>query len=188
MTGAWPTLIVLVAAGLAIAAVALDTVIAGAPPMPLMPAARDVVVRLLAARAKGPVYDLGAGWGGVAFDLARRRPDLTVVAVERAVLPLVVLWLRRLVTRRRNLTVLWADVHRLDLKFAGGLYAYLNRPAMKRLAARLRHTAPAGIPVVSAGFTLPGWTPERILPVPASLLSPEVFLYRVPGLRDTDAV
>ena len=65
------------AAGIALGAlsVIVYTLRYGISPMPTSPRVRRVLLGLLPEDPGGPVAELGAGWGTLAFPLARRWPD-----------------------------------------------------------------------------------------------------------------
>ena len=70
---------------LALAAIVLvlgGTLRTGVPPMPTSSGVRACMFDLSKDVAPATVFELGAGWGGLATALARRWPEAKVVAVE----------------------------------------------------------------------------------------------------------
>lgn len=170
----------LVALGLALAAIGsigFHTVVTGISPMPSSRRARRAIMDLLPAAAGGPIFELGAGWGGLALELARRYPDSAVLALERSPLPWLVCRLRA--WRATNLEVWRVDFHRVPLADAALLVCYLYPGAMARLAPKLAAELRPAALVVSNGFAVPGWRPAAIRPVD-DLFGTSVYLYSIP--------
>ena len=68
-----------------------STVITGSSPMPTSPRVRRTMMAVLPERLPGApnaqIYELGSGWGGMAFALARRYPRHLVTGLEISPLP-----------------------------------------------------------------------------------------------------
>lgn len=169
------TLIVLLAVGLLIVVYALRT---GVPPMPTGPGARAAMLRLLPARVDGTVYDLGSGWGGLAFALARRYPDNPVVGIELSPLPWLFSRAMLAVRPRPNLRFRRADMLAVPLSDAGAVACYLIPGAMQRLAPKLAADLRPGTVLVSYCFAVDGWTPEAAAVEPDAGPMP-VYRYRI---------
>ena len=71
------------------------TLITGSPPAPSSRRLRAAMLGLLPGEIEGTILELGAGWGNLAFALARRYPAARVVGYERSPLPWLAsrLWL-----------------------------------------------------------------------------------------------
>ena len=80
------------------------TVITGVPPMPthrrVVPVMFEMIPKEWTPRV---AYDLGCGWGQLAFQLATRFPDTKVIGIELSPLPWAFCKLRQVVQRRPNL-------------------------------------------------------------------------------------
>jgi len=63
----------------------------GTPPLPSSPAVKRAMLAALPVKLEGTVYDLGSGWGGMAFALARRYPGCRVTGFEVSPLPWIAL-------------------------------------------------------------------------------------------------
>lgn len=151
------TLIVLLLAGALIVGYALRT---GVPPMPTGPGARAVMLRLLPDRVDGTIYDLGSGWGGLAFALARRYPDNPVVGLELSPLPWLFARTLLMLLPRRNLRFRRTDLLAEPLTGAGAVVCYLMPGTMRRLAPKLATELRPGTAVVAYSFALDGWRPD----------------------------
>lgn len=156
----------LFAALAAIGAVFWATLATGSPPGPTSPVLRRAILEVLPARLPAPqppslpggtVYELGSGWGGLAFALARHYPDHPVIGIEASVLPWAVSRLRLLVRPQKNLSFRRADFHGADLSGASLVTCYLMPDAMPKLAAKLDAELKPGALVLANTFALPGW-------------------------------
>jgi len=127
--------------------------------------------------APAVVYELGAGWGGLALALARRFPGARVVAVEASPLPWMVCRLRAALSGPDNLEVRLGDALKAELADADLAVCFLCPPAMAKLAPRLDEVLRPGAHVLSNSFALPGWTPAREARVD-DLHRSAVYLYR----------
>jgi SAM-dependent methyltransferase len=170
----------LVALALAAAAATLAAFFAtGVAPLSAPPAARRALLELLAPHAdvlaRGTVYDLGCGFGGTLFALARAHPAARFVGIELSPIPFAIARLRAV--GRRNVEVRFGDFFRRPLGDAACVVCYLMLRPMARLAAKLDAEVAAGTPVAALGFLFRGRAPEATRRVPA-VFPMEVALYR----------
>lgn len=170
-------LLVLLVGGLLILGYALRT---GVPPMPSGAGARAVMTGLLPQRIEGTIYDLGSGWGGLAFALARRFPNNRVVGIELSPLPWLYARCLLFVSRRRNLEFRRADMMTVSVSDAGAALIYLMPGPLHRLAPKLREELPLGSVVISYSFAVGNWPPDCVVLEPQSGPLP-VYRYRAPG-------
>lgn len=168
-------LVTLLAGGLLIVAYALRT---GVPPMPTGPGTRAVMLQLLPETVEGTVYDLGSGWGGLAFALARRYPANRVVGIELSPLPWLFARTMLMLRPRPNLEFRRAELMTVALSDAGAIVCYLMPGTMRRLAPKLAKELRPGTPVVAYSFAFDGWRPDAAVLAPESGPLP-VYRYTV---------
>lgn len=170
----WGALAAVVLAGGSLVYFTLRT---GISPMPSNRLQRQAVLAA-AGEPAGPIYELGAGWGSLAFALADRFPQAPVVAFELSWLPFAVMRLRQALRPRQNLTLRRADFLKVPLGEAQLLVCYLFRGGMEALKLKLEREAAAGAQLISHTFAVHGWTPvsERALP---DFYRTHVFVYRL---------
>ena len=168
------------AAGIALGAlsVIVYTLRYGISPMPTSPRVRRVLLELLPDDPGGPVAELGAGWGTLAFPLARRWPERAVTAYEISPVPWLFMRCRQAVTPCRNLRVLRRDFFAADLRGTALVVCYLYPGAMSRLRAKFEAELPPGAVVLPHTFAVPGWVPETAVRAPDLYRTP-VYLYRI---------
>lgn len=160
----------------------------GTPPMPTSSRVRRALFQLLPVDPGGPVAELGAGWGTLAFPLAQRWPDRPVTAYEISPVPWLFTQCRQAVRPRCNLRILRRDIFTADLRGTALVVCYLHRGAMTCLRAKFEAELSPGAAVLTHTFAVPGWVPEAVIRAPDLYRTP-VYLYRIPvGFRQTPAM
>lgn len=144
----------------------------GISPMPTSPAAKRALLSLLPEKVEGDIYELGSGWGHLAFSLAYKYPKNHVIAYELSPFPFLLSWLIAKIFGPSNLTFHRKDFFTQDLSSASLIVVYLFPSAMQKLASQL----PEGATVVSNTFFLPGRTPARTLRL-NDLYHTQIILY-----------
>ncbi len=129
-----------------------------------MPSNRKVKRALLAhlpADQEGKIYELGSGWGGVAFLLAQRYPNCQIIAFEGSFVPYFCAKLLHQFYHYPNLTFLRKNFFDHSFEEASGIFCYLYPGAMERLKVKFEEELHPRTWVVSNTFAVPGWSPER---------------------------
>jgi hypothetical protein len=159
--------------------IVFHTLRTGISPMPSAPRVRRQLLSLVPEDLTGPVLELGAGWGSLAFALADHCPRAQVVAYELSPLPYAFCRLRQRLAPRPNLRLVRADFFHASFAGASAVVCYLFPGAMSRLGPKLSAELAPGALVLSHTFALRGWAPTRTL-VTADLYRTRVYLYVVP--------
>ncbi|MCW8952033.1 MAG: hypothetical protein OQJ87_00970 [Rhodospirillales bacterium] len=167
---------------LAIAVVLVYTIRTGAPPTPTSPKVRRALIDTIPPVGGDVICELGAGWGSLAFPLARRFPKSTVIAYELSPLPWLFIHIRRALSGPENLIVRHADFLGADLTDADIVVCYLGRTVMERLKPKLERELRDGSVVVSHTFAMTGWTAESEKRANDLYASP-ILVYRMPQNR-----
>ncbi len=167
----------------AMALIFISTLATGASPMPTSPVVRETILAVLPAEIDGPIYELGAGWGGLAMALAGRYRASPVRGFEVSILPWAFSRARLLVPRllareRPNLSFQLKNFLRADLSQAALVVCFLTPPIMEKLKPKLEAELQAGALVVSNTFAFRGWQPIDTRTVP-DVHATIVYLYRV---------
>lgn len=171
-------LAVLGAALVAMVLIFISTLATGASPMPTSSVVRETMLAALPTEIDGPIYELGAGWGGLALALAGRYPASPVRAFEVSILPWAFSRARLWVQGRANLSFQLKNFHRADLSQAALVVCFLTPPIMEKLKPKLEAELQAGALVVSNTFAFRGWRPIDTRTVP-DVHATNVYLYRV---------
>ncbi len=172
----WLALAVVLFAGASLVYFTLRT---GISPMPSNRLQRAAILEA-AGETRGPIYELGAGWGSLAFALADRFPNAPVVAFERSWIPFAVMRLRQAVRPRKNLSLRRADFLRAPLGEAQLFVCYLFRGGMEALKPKLAREAANGARLVTHTFSVHGWTPASAQTL-GDLYRTRVYVYRLPA-------
>lgn len=104
------------------------------------------------------IIDIGSGLGGLALDIAARRPDCQVEGIELAPLPWLVSRLRW--RSGANCRFLRGDYQALDFADYDVVFAYLSPAAMPQLWSKARAEMRPGTLLLSHEFTVPGTAPQ----------------------------
>ena len=148
-------------------------------PMPTSPKVKRVLLDALEQRTvRGRIFELGSGWGTLAFALARRFPRCDVLAFENSPVPYMVSRWRQALFPRPNLSLRRTDFLRFSLSDADAVVCYLYPGGMARLREPFERELRPGTLVISNTFAVPGWTPEQVVQA-ADLYRTKVFVYRV---------
>ena len=124
--------------------------------MPSSARARRAILSWIPADTTGEVFELGAGWGSLAFPIARHCPGAHVVAWEGSLVPYLVCRLRKLLWSAPNLTLRFGDFSEVDLSRASGVVTYLWTGGMAQLAPKLGRELKSGSWVISSTFAWHG--------------------------------
>ena len=163
----------------------------GVAPAPTSARVASAMMALIPPGLEGVVFELGSGWGTLAFPLARRLPRCTVRALEISPLPWLFSRLRHIVERSTNLSLRRADYRHVALDDAALVVCYLFPAAMADLKPKLEFPAAMadlkpkleaelkpGAYVLSNTFAVPGWRPEAVRRAD-DLYATTVYLYRM---------
>lgn len=124
----------------------------------------------------GIIYELGAGWGTLAFALAKKYPDLKVKAYETSPIPYYFCRLYNYLFPRPNLQFYRTDFFTVELKDASLIVCYLYPKAMEKLKEKLHSELKTGCVIVSHTFALPGTSPLYSLKTD-DLYNTKIYIY-----------
>ncbi len=171
----------------ALLSIVLSTIRNGISPMPSSPAARHTVAREIERLVHAGVLsehdtiiEAGSGWGHLAFHLARRFPQLSIVGMENSPLPLITSRLWRMQTIYANVRLSHSDLFRADYSEAKLIICYLYPGAMQCLQRAvmegLKLKASNECWLISVGFAIPNMTPVRTS-ISRDMYRTPVYLY-----------
>jgi len=152
--------------------------ITGISPVPSSRTSRKAILASLPENPSGTVYELGAGWGTLAFPLARRYPGKEVVAYELSPLPWLFMKLRWHLTGPRNLNIRRRNFLRANLASAGLIICYLHPQALEKLVPKLEKELASEALIISNTFHFPGWVPSFVQQL-EDTMCPELLFYQV---------
>lgn len=146
---------------LIIAIVFIPTLVTGSSPVPTSRKVRRTILKVLPERLPGPktgtIYDLGSGWGGMAFALADKYPNHQVIGYELSPLPWLMSRLHLWISGPKNLKFEITNYNRKSLSNAALVLCYLLPDPMEKLRPKLESELNSGVLVVSNTFAFRGW-------------------------------
>lgn len=148
----------------------------GISPMPTSYKVCQALFENLPQQCRGTIYELGSGWGTLAFPLARKYPHCMIIAYENSPIPYFYSKIRLLLTGHQNLLIMRADFFRKGLDDANLVICYLYPAAMVKLKDKFEKELPKGTLVVSHTFAVPGWKPQQIIEVP-DIYHSKIYFY-----------
>jgi Methyltransferase small domain len=149
----------------------------GITPMPTSRKTKNCLLLALPKTIKaGKIYELGAGWGTLAFPLAAHYPQNQVVAFENSPVPYLFSKGRALIDSHSNLAILKRNFFSISLEDAALVVCYLYPLAMTNLKEKFKKELKPGTWIISNTFAIPGWKPENIYQVP-DIYRTKIYLY-----------
>jgi hypothetical protein len=149
----------------------------GIGPMPSSKPAKICLMKSLPPIGKGKIFELGSGWGTLAFPIAHRFPDNIVVGFETSPIPYTFSKLRLWSSPLANLCFEKKDFYIVNFAEADLIVCYLYPGAMRLLKSKLEQELKKGTWVISNTFAIPGWTPQNIYEV-EDLYRTKIYLYK----------
>lgn len=145
--------------------------------MPTTLRVRREIIGLIPGLVPGKIVELGSGWGGICFALARDFPDRAVVGIENSIFPYLFSLIRQKFQRIPNLTLRRMNFFKSDFRDTALTVCYLSNPIMKNLAQKFKTELPVNSILISSTFFVPDWTPERIVDLEGRW-NTRIFVYR----------
>ena len=166
---------------LAIVSIIFYGVRLGITPMPSSRKAIATFIDLIPDSTDGKILDLGAGWGTLAYPIARRFPAAEVVGYELSPIPWLYSRIKGLFIRRPNLNLRRQSVFDAHLSDVDVVVVYLHPAAMRKLGPKFERELRPGAIVLSNTFPVPTWEPAQTIHLGKSWLSTsnDIYVYRV---------
>ncbi|KAF3361928.1 Uncharacterized protein PHSC3_001485 [Chlamydiales bacterium STE3] len=139
------------------------TFLYGISPMPTSTKVKKTLLKELPLNYEGILFELGSGWGTLAFPLAEKYPQAQVVAYEISWLPYLFCKGRQLFKRHKNLVFKREDFFKVSFTGTHFFICYLFPKAMERLNKKFRQEAASQTLIISHTFALPSQKPKRLI-------------------------
>jgi len=156
----------------------LYSLITGISPVSSILISRKKIIKTVSPKQKGYIYELGAGWGALAFPIARRCPESKVFAYDLSPVPWIFLKLRAFLFGPRNLKIERRNFFKDDISKASLVVCYLYQGAMVKLTSKLLMGLKPSATVISNTFEIPNWTPVAIQCF-EDVMCPQIFYYEM---------
>jgi len=140
------------------------------------PAVSEALATILAKENTRNFADIGAGLGSVVAPVAKKFPNLRIVALEKAPLPwLIGFWRCR---NLANVDVRLQNLWNCNLSEYGVVFAFLSPLVMVDIGEKVRQEMQAGSLFVSSSFAVPEWPPEEVVELGDRQKS-KLYCYRI---------
>jgi hypothetical protein len=120
--------------------------------------------------------EIGAGIATVVVPVAKKLPNLTVLALERAPLPWLIAYFR--CCKLNNVELRLKSFWHMNLHDCDVVFAFLSPAIMTQLAEKLEREMRVGSLFVSSSFPILEWRPENIIQLPDRQKT-RLFCYRI---------
>lgn len=167
---------ILVILGVVTALIVVYAIRLRAVPMPSGRKARNEIISYL-PKESCRVTDFGSGWGDLAINIARARPDITVTGIELSPLPYAVSRIRARLAQLENLSLVRADFRKHDQNPGDVVVCFLDPRVMADVGDVLNQRMTPGGIVISRAFAIPDW--QAFGEVPMQSGSDMLYLYRM---------
>lgn len=158
------------------ATIVWGSVRSGISPMPSSKQARDAMLKMSDETEKGPIYELGCGWGNLLIPLARQHPERKIVAYELSLLPWLSCLILKAVLGLNNIKLYRQNFLQADLSQAAVLVCYLFPAGMQALEKKINSEKISIEYVISNNFALPSHTAIQTVQLNDLYKSP-IYLY-----------
>lgn len=143
--------------------------------MPISRKGKKALFKNLPNRKRGKIYELGSGWGGMAFSLAKQYPHLRVEAYELSFIPWLWSEIRKFFCKCPNLSFFRKDFFLIQLEEDSLIVCYLFPRAMVCLEEKIESMSLTSL--VSFAFSMPRSFPEKVIEV-GDLFSSRIYFYK----------
>lgn len=148
----------------------------GIVPMPSSFKAKSCLLKTLPKITEGKIYELGSGWGTLAFPISNKYPDSQVIGYETSTIPYAISCGLKRVYPSPNLTFIKKDFFKISLDDAALIVCYLYPEAMRVLKTKFEDELKPGTWIISNTFAIPGWAAEQIFEV-NDIYRTKIYLY-----------
>lgn len=170
--------IVVIAAG----SIIIHTLINGISPMPSSPRMkRALLIVLQELDIQGKIFELGSGWGTLAFPIASKFPHCEVKAYENSPVPWLFSIALKNILSYKNLTFIRGDMFNASLSEADAIITYLHPEAMRRLKVKFEAELKKNALIICNTFAVPGWKPEKMYRM-KDIYRSKIYIYRIYSL------
>lgn len=150
----------------------------GISPMPTSSLVAAELLSALPENIDGPIYELGAGWGTLAFPLAKKYPLNHIKAFENSLVPYCFCCLRKIIFPQQNLSFYRSDFFKSPLNDASLVICYLFPKAMSKLKPKINLELQPCTLIVSNTFSIPGLKPLKIIELP-DIYHSKIYIYSI---------
>lgn len=149
----------------------------GISPMPTTVKAKKILLSNLPEKIEGTIYELGSGWGTLAFALADKYPHCKIIGYENSHVPFLFSKIKQYFSKKDNLVFKRKDFFIVGLENSTMIVCYLYPKAMQRLKAKFETELREGTWVISHTFSIPNWKAYRCIDI-HDIYHSKIYIYR----------
>lgn len=149
----------------------------GISPMPTSLKAKKAILEHLPPHLEGTIYELGSGWGTLAFALAKKYPRCTIIGYETSLIPYLFTVVKLFFLKKNNLILKRQDFFIVGFHSATMIVCYLYPGAMQQLKGKFEAELKKGTWVISNTFSIPNWKYEKSIEV-QDIYKSKIYFYR----------
>ena len=143
-------------------------------PMPSSSAHRAALISYIEKVNPLHIVDLGSGWGGLLFHVAKKFPHTQCVGIENCLLPFLFAWIKSKIYRFPNVTFYYTSFFKVDLSSFDMCILYQSYSGMERITKKLETLH--NVNVVSIDFAIRGKRPINKIAC-KGIFAPIVYCY-----------
>lgn len=149
----------------------------GISPMPSSSLAKEEMIKKIPINA-ARIYELGSGWGGLAFRISKDYPQAVLSGFEISFFPWLVSKIIGAVKQNAHLTFYRKNFYNESFHHADVIVCYLYPGAMEKLKIKFEKELQPGTWVISNTFAVPGWVPHEVVRL-KNLWKTEILIYKI---------
>ena len=147
----------------------------GIGPMPSSRKQKQLMIRSIPGDMEGSIFELGSGWGSLAFLAARRFPQCRIIGYENSPIPFL---FSKIIYRSSNLRYERKDFLHVSLSGAAVILCYLYPGGMERLKPKLETELKPRSWIITNTFAVPGWQPHAVAEV-NDVYRSKIYVYKL---------
>jgi len=146
------SLMILAVAILAAISIIYYTFCNGIAPMPSSKKVRDEIAKMVSEEKV--VYELGCGFGHLAFAIAKKNPECEVIGIENSLVPYLCAILFRKLLRINNLRIIYGDFWQIDFSQMEAIVTYQYRAGVQKLYTKMLNETQFGVKFITNTFAI----------------------------------
>lgn len=155
------------------------TLITGISPMPSSGNIKKDILEFIEKEGTGKtIYELGSGWGNLAFSISDAFPGSRVMGYERSTVPYLFSIMLKFFSGRINCSLKNRNFFSESISDGDIIVCYLCPDLMSKLKTKFENELKKGTLVISSTFAVPGWKPEKSVTAKDFYRS-KVYAYRI---------
>ncbi len=148
------------------------------PSIPSDRKSRAKIAELIGKYSKNPkiIYDLGSGYGDLAFHISKKHPLSKIIGIERLGYAIFISRVKRKLFGYKNVNLIRGDYFKQDYQEADVIVGFFIQSIMDKVEEKL--TPLKGKILISNNFYLPNIEPLEVIKIRYLLSTRKIYVYR----------